>query len=89
MAVGHERAHAQCLSQGQGLLVVDFRQCGLWWLAPRRNLTEKPEGIGFMAPFLVRPGELKGVLRLAPRLVQPARAQIGFTEPDHPERLVP
>ena len=68
MAVGLERAHAQCLSQGQGLPVVDFRLLDLWWLAPRRDLTEKPEGIGFMAPFLVRTDERQCTLGDSVRL---------------------
>ena len=57
-------------------------------VALRRDLAEEPQGVGFVAPFLVRPGELQGPLRLGRRLVQPAGQQIRLAQPDHPERMV-
>jgi len=86
--VGLQRAHAQFLSQSEGLLVVG---CGL--LVFRRvtlrcDFTEEPQGVGFVASFLVRPGEFQGTLRLDAGLVQPASEQICLAEPDQPERMV-
>jgi Na+/H+ antiporter NhaA len=46
-----ERAHTQFLGEGEGLLVVGFGLLSLQWRALRCNLTEKPEGIGFVALF--------------------------------------
>jgi len=59
VAVGLQRAHAQFLSQSEGLLVVG---CGL--LVFRRvtlrcDFAEEPQGVGFVASFLVRPGEFR------------------------------
>jgi hypothetical protein len=41
VAVGHERAHAECLGQGEGLAVVGFGLIVLRGLTPRRNLAEE------------------------------------------------
>jgi hypothetical protein len=55
--VGLERAHAEFVGQGQGLLVVGFGLSALWRLAPRRDLAEEPpQGIRLVAAFLVRTG---------------------------------
>ena len=52
------------------------------------DLTEEPQGVGFVAPFLVGPGELKGALCLGVRLVQPAGEQIRLAQPGHLERII-
>ena len=88
VAVGLERAHAEFLGQGEGLAVVGCSGFDLWRLVVRRNLAEEPQGVGFVAPFLMGSGELQGVLRLGVRLVQPAGQQIRLAQPDHPERMV-
>src|SRR5262249_44251827 len=54
VAVGHERAHAEFLGQGEGLLVVGFHLRVLWWLTPCCNVAEEAQGICLVAPFLVR-----------------------------------
>jgi hypothetical protein len=56
MAMGLERAHAQFLGQGEGLLVVDFGLNGLWGLTLRRHRAEKPQGVSFVAAFLMGAG---------------------------------
>ena len=72
MAVRLEWAHAKLLGQGERLAVVDFGFFHLWWRALRRDLSEEPHGIGFVAPLLMCPGELQGALRLGAGLVQAA-----------------
>jgi hypothetical protein len=47
-----------------------------------RDLAKESQGVGGVAPFLMRPGELQRALRLGSRLVKPASAQIGFAQPD-------
>jgi hypothetical protein len=55
--VGLERAHAECLGEGEGLLVVGCGWLALWRLAPCGDLTEKPQRICLVAAFLVSTGE--------------------------------
>jgi hypothetical protein len=72
VAVGLERAHAECLGQGEGLAVVGFGVLALWRLAPRGNLAEEAQGIRLGAPLLVRMGERQRVLGEGMRLLQAA-----------------
>jgi hypothetical protein len=39
--VGHKRAHAEFLGEGEGLLVVGFGLLALRWLTLRRNGAEE------------------------------------------------
>jgi hypothetical protein len=57
MAVGLERAQAECLGQGQGSAVMGFGQCNLWGIASRRDNTEEVPRIRLVATLLVRTGE--------------------------------
>ena len=79
MAVGRERAHAEFVGQGEGLLVVGFSQRALRRLAPRRNIAEEAQGIRLVAPFLVLTG------------MTPARARRGRVPPpgDQPAAAPP
>jgi hypothetical protein len=70
--VGLERAHAQLIDQGEGLLVVGFGRRDLWGIAPRCNLTEETQSIRLVAPFLVRTGEHQRLLGKGVRLFQEA-----------------
>ena len=87
MAVSLERAHAQLLGQGQGLPVVGFGPLALWRLSLGRNLAQESQGVGFVAPFLMRTGELQCALRLSIRLVQTASEEIGLAQPDNKRRI--
>ena len=57
VAVGHERAHAEFLGQGEGLAVVGFGLLDLRGITPCRNVAEEAQGIRLVATFLVRTGE--------------------------------
>ena len=62
MAVGLERAHAEFLGQGAGLVVVGCSGLALWGLTLRRNVAKQVQSIDLIAAFLVRMGEREGTL---------------------------
>ena len=70
MAVGLKWAHAQFLSQSEGLLVMGGGLLALRRVTLRSNLTKEPQSVSFVASFLVRPRELQGMLRLDAGLIQ-------------------
>src|SRR4029450_12260813 len=72
VAVGLERAHTQLLGECKGLLVIGFSLCDLRRRALCCDLAKEPQGVSFVAPFLVGSGELQCTLRLGRRFVQPA-----------------
>ena len=45
-----ERTHTEFLGQGEGLAVVGCSGFHLWGIAVRMELTEEPQGVGFVAP---------------------------------------
>ena len=51
--MGLERAHAEFLGQGEGLVVVGFGLLALRGLAPRGNIAEEAQGIRLVTAFLV------------------------------------
>jgi len=57
--VGHERAHAEFLGQGQSLLVVGFGLCDIGGIAMCGNLTKEPEGPCLVSPLLAGKGEFE------------------------------
>jgi hypothetical protein len=67
--MGLERAHAQLLSQGEGLAVESFGLLGLWGLALRRNVAKEAQGVSFLAPIPIGLSESQGALCLGVRLV--------------------
>jgi hypothetical protein len=56
VAVGLERAHAEFLGQGEGLLVVGFGMGDIWGMVLCGDLNEEPERIGLVSAFLLRRG---------------------------------
>jgi len=51
--MGLERAHAQLVSQGEGLLVVGFGPLTLRRMVLYRDLAKEPWGVGFVAPYMM------------------------------------
>ena len=86
MAVGLERAHAEFVGQGEGLLVVGFGLLDLRGIAPRRNLAEEAQGIRLVAPFLVLTGMRQRPLGEGVRLLQAASQQMRLTQGETTER---
>ena len=78
MAVGLKRAHAQLLSQSEGLAVINFGQFDRGRLALCRNLAKETEPPRLMASFLVLPGELEGPPGKLARVLQTAGQEIGL-----------
>ena len=88
VAVGHERAHAELLGQGEGLAVVGFGLIALRRLAPRRNVAEEAQGIRLVTSFLVRTGERQRTLGEGVRLLQAAGQQLRLPQGETTERLI-
>ena len=63
MAVGDERAHAELLSEGAGLLVMDRGQLDLRGLVPCCDVAEQAQSIGLGATFLALTKECQCILR--------------------------
>ena len=53
VAVGQEWTHAQCVGQGQGLLVGGFSQGDCWRMALCVDCAQELEGVRLVATFLV------------------------------------
>ena len=80
MAVGLERAHAEFVSQGEGLAVVGYGGLALRGLAPRRNVTKEAQGIRLVATFVVLTGECQRLLGEALRLLQVTGQHLRFPQ---------
>src|SRR5262249_5404005 len=87
LAVRQERTHAEFLSQGEGLAVVDFGLLALWRLTPRRNLAQEVQSIRLFAAFLILAGERPRPLGEGERLCQVASQQLGLPQGGTTERL--
>ena len=83
-----ERAHAELVGQGEGLLVVVFGRVALRRLTPRRNVAEEAQGIRLVAPFLVLMGERQRTLGEGVRLLQAAGQQLRLPQGEATERLI-
>jgi hypothetical protein len=52
-----ERLHAECIGQGEGIVVVSDCQLDLRRIGPHRNVAEEAQSICLMPAFLVCTGE--------------------------------
>src|SRR5262249_52339816 len=84
MAVGLERAHAERVGQGQGLLVVGFSLVDVMGSAMPDNIAQEPQDPRLVAPFLVGTSELESLLGERYRLIHAASQEIGFAQPGVP-----
>ena len=87
MAVGLERAHAECVGQREGLVVVGYGGLALRGIAPRRNVAEEAQGIRLVAAFLVRTGMRQRALGEGLRLLQAVGQQLRLPQGETTERL--
>src|SRR5262249_11515214 len=87
VTMGLERAHTQCLGQGQGLPVVGCGRLDMRRLAPRRNLAEEAQGIRLESPMLVRTGECQGPLSEGVTLFEAAGQHLRFPQAEKTRRL--
>ena len=89
VAVRHEWTHAECVGQGEGLLVVGVGLAVLWWLTSRRNVAQEAQGIRLIATFLVLTSEGQRTLGKGVRLLQTTRQHMGLPQGEITERLMP
>ena len=87
MAVGLQRAHANLLSQGESLVVVDFGLFNRWRIAAHRDLAEEAQGIRLVAAFLVRTGMCQGTLGQELRLLQATSQELRLSQGETTERV--
>jgi hypothetical protein len=71
--VRDERAHAEFVSQGEGLMVVCLGLLGLRGIVSCRNVAEEAQGIRLVAALLALTGERQCLLSKAMGLLQAAR----------------
>ena len=55
--MGHQRAHAPFLREGERLMVARFGGLDISGIAISGDLAEKPQGIRFVPPFLLCLGD--------------------------------
>ncbi len=83
VAVGDERAHAECAGEGQRPAVVAFCVLGA---ACRRDVTGEAEGVGFVCPRAQPAGKHQGLFCVACRFVEPPGGEIGRSSAEKSER---
>ena len=87
MTVRLQRAHAEFLGQGEGVLIVGFGLHGIRRLAPCCDVAEEAQGIRLVAAFLVFTGERQRSLGEGVRLLQAASQQMRLAQGETTERL--
>src|SRR5262247_1065897 len=85
--MGLERAHAEFLSQGEGLVVAGYGGLALWVIAPGRNVAQEAQGICLMAASLILTGEHQGTLSTGVRLLQVALQHMRLAQRETTERF--
>jgi hypothetical protein len=86
--VGHERAHAEFLGEGEGLSVMGGGLIDVRGSTPCRNLAEEAQGIRLVAAFLVLAGMRQCTLGQSVRLIQAASQRLCFPQGETTERLI-
>src|SRR5262245_35032904 len=75
-----ERAHAQLLGQGQGLLVLGFGQRDIRRVSVGIDDAKLMQRKRLVPAFLVLPGQVEGLARVLPSLRAMSRQTTGLTE---------
>ena len=84
VAVGHERAHAQFLGQGQGLLVVGFGLRGIGGIGVGMDDAKLVQRVRLVPAFLVLPGQVERLAGVLPGLLAVSRQTTDLAEPCDP-----
>ena len=84
MAVGHERAHAEFLSQGEGLPVVGFCLLGIGGIGVGMDGAKLVQRERLVPAFLLLPGQVERLARVLPGLLVVARQTTDLAEPCDP-----
>ena len=80
MAVGLERAHAQRLGQGQGLLVVDFGLCDIGGIGVGMKDAKLVQRVRFVLACLLLSGHVERLVRVLPGLFAASRQTTDLAE---------
>jgi hypothetical protein len=83
--VGHEWAHAQFLSQGQGLLVVRFGLRDIGGIGVSIDDAKLVQRQRLVPTFLELPGQVERLARVLPGLLATSRQTTDLAEPCDPE----
>ena len=85
VAVRLERAHAQCLGQGQSLLVVGFGLRGIGGIGVGMDNAKLVQRERLVTAFLLLPGQVERLARVLPGLLAASRQTTDLAEPCDPE----
>ena len=88
VAVGHKRAHAQLLGQGQGLLVVCFGLLGIGGIGVGMDSAKLVQRMRLVSVFLLLPGQVERLARVLPCLIAASRQTTDLAEPCDPVGLI-
>ena len=80
VAVRLQRAHAEFLGQGEGLVVVGGGLVDVWGLATHDDVAEKPVGMRLVAGSCVRAGDIEEAFGERARLVHAANEEQGLAQ---------
>ena len=87
MAVGHERAHAEFLGQGQGLLVVGFGLRDIRRVGVGMDNAKLVQRTRLVPACLLLPGQVERLARVLPGLLAASRQTTDLAEPCEPGGL--
>ena len=87
VAMRDERAHAEFFSEGESLAIVVFRLPDIKGIFARRDLAEEPKSVRLVSSLFVLTGETQGALCGGTGIRFPPGQQIGFAQPDGPQRF--
>ena len=88
MTVRLQRAHAEFLGQGEGLLIVGLGLLNIRGLTPCCDVTEQAQGICLVGAFLVLTGMRQCPLSVGVRLLQTASQHLCLSQREMTERLI-
>ncbi len=81
MAPSYERAHAELFSKGETLVIVVLSLPTTRGIFVRGDLSNHPENIGLVSPFIVLTGAIEGTLGMLNCSIDSARSQIALAMP--------
>ena len=84
VAVGQERAHAEFLGQGEGLLVVGFGLRDIGGIGMGMDDAKLVQRLRLVARVLVLPGQVERLARVLPGLLAASRQTTDLAEPCDP-----
>ena len=88
VAVGHERAHAQFLGQGEGLLVVGFGLRDIRRVGVGMDDSKLVQCVHLVGTFFVPPSQGERLARVLPGLLAASCKTTDLTEPCNPVGMV-